>query len=282
MMDRKRQVIEVAHVLFIEKGYLATSIQDILDKSKISKGTFYNYFSSKKELLMTIFEMIKNETKKRRVDILAGRSTSDKEAFIEQIAVKMKVNQENNLFALFQGVFASEDEELKKIVKSYHYEEIEWLQKRMLELYGEDILPYSLDLAVGLFGMIQNYIHFFLMVDQGMDIDKVIRYSMRRLETNVVEIQQDDDKLLEVDLLNKQFSETSLLKANKKCLIIQKISMMLKDADEEQSELLLFVQNEFSQQEPRRAVVEAILAAIANRSELQSYIQDYFEITHVD
>ncbi|MGM7636042.1 TetR/AcrR family transcriptional regulator [Bacillus sp. Hm123] len=279
MMDRKRQVIEMAHILFIEKGYSTTSIQDILDKSKISKGTFYNYFSSKKELLMTIFEMIKSETNKRRVAILAGRSTSDQEAFIEQIAVKMKVNQENNLFALFQGVFASGDEELKKVVKSHHYEEIQWLQKRMLELYGEEVLPYSLDLAVGLFGMMQNYIHFFLMVDQGMDIDKVIHYSIRRLETIVVDVKERGDQLLEVDLLNNQFSETNLLKVNKKRLIIQKINMMLKDADEEQSELLLFVQNEFSQQEPRRAIIEAVVVAIVNSVELKSYIQDYFEIS---
>ncbi|PAQ13061.1 TetR family transcriptional regulator [Bacillaceae bacterium SAOS 7] len=278
MMDRKRQVIEMAHILFIEKGYVTTSIQDILDKSKISKGTFYNYFSSKKELLMTIFETIKNETNKRRVAILAGRSTSDKEAFMEQIAVKMKVNQENNLFALFQGVFASEDEELKKVVKSHHYEEIQWLQKRMLELYGEEVLPYSLDLAVGLFGMMQNYIHFFLMVDQGMDIDKVIRYSIRRLETIVADVKECGDQLLEVDLLNNQFSETSLLKANKKRLIIQKINVMLKGADAEQRELLLFVQNEFSQHEPRRAIIESIVVAITNHSELKSYIQDYFEI----
>ncbi|OZI12280.1 TetR family transcriptional regulator [Bacillaceae bacterium SAS-127] len=278
MMDRKRQVIEMAHILFIEKGYATTSIQDILDKSKISKGTFYNYFSSKKELLMTIFETIKNETNKRRVAILAGRSTSDKEAFMEQIAVKMKVNQENNLFALFQGVFASEDEELKKVVKSHHYEEIQWLQKRMLELYGEEVLPYSLDLAVGLFGMMQNYIHFFLMVDQGMDIDKVIRYSIRRLETIVADVKECGDQLLEGDLLNNQFSETSLLKANKKRLIIQKINVMLKGADAEQRELLLFVQNEFSQHEPRRAIIESIVVAITNHSELKSYIQDYFEI----
>lgn len=278
MIDRKRQVIEMAHILFIEKGYVTTSIQDILDKSKISKGTFYNYFSSKKELLMTIFETIKNETNKRRVAILAGRSTSDKEAFMEQIAVKMKVNQENNLFALFQGVFASEDEELKKVVKSHHYEEIQWLQKRMLELHGEEVLPYSLDLAVGLFGMMQNYIHFFLMVDQGMDIDKVIRYSIRRLETIVADVKECGDQLLEVDLLNNQLSETSLLKANKKRLIIQKVNVMLKGADEEQRELLLFVQNEFSQHEPRRAIIESIVVAITNHSELKSYIQDYFEI----
>ena len=56
MNDRKQHVIKMAHQLFIEKGFQATSIQDILDYSGISKGTFYNYFSSKSELLIAIFK----------------------------------------------------------------------------------------------------------------------------------------------------------------------------------------------------------------------------------
>ena len=42
MNDRKLHVVNMAHQLFIEKGFQATSIQDILDYSGISKGTFYN------------------------------------------------------------------------------------------------------------------------------------------------------------------------------------------------------------------------------------------------
>ena len=58
MKDRKLHVIKMSHQLFIEKGFLATSIQDILNYSGISKGTFYNYFSSKNELLMELFKSI--------------------------------------------------------------------------------------------------------------------------------------------------------------------------------------------------------------------------------
>ena len=61
MNDRKQHVINKAHQLFIDKGFQATSIQDILDYSGISKGTFYNYFSSKNELLIAIFT---NQNKK--------------------------------------------------------------------------------------------------------------------------------------------------------------------------------------------------------------------------
>lgn len=44
MNKRKMHVIDTARELFIKHGYHATSIQDILEASGISKGSFYNYF----------------------------------------------------------------------------------------------------------------------------------------------------------------------------------------------------------------------------------------------
>ena len=66
MNDRKQHVIKMAHQLFIERGFQNTSIQDILEYSGISKGTFYNYFSSKNELLIALFKEIFKRIKKER------------------------------------------------------------------------------------------------------------------------------------------------------------------------------------------------------------------------
>ncbi len=46
MIDRKQHVVNMAHPLFINKGVQSTSVQDILEYSGISKGTFFTYFSS--------------------------------------------------------------------------------------------------------------------------------------------------------------------------------------------------------------------------------------------
>ncbi|AKN34159.1 TetR family transcriptional regulator [Clostridium carboxidivorans P7] len=46
----KQNLIETAAKLFLKKGYSNTGINDILQEAKISKGSFYFYFSSKKEL----------------------------------------------------------------------------------------------------------------------------------------------------------------------------------------------------------------------------------------
>jgi len=50
----RARIIDAAEKLFAEKGYAATSVQDILDMLHISKGGFYHYFDTKMELLSEV------------------------------------------------------------------------------------------------------------------------------------------------------------------------------------------------------------------------------------
>ena len=51
---RKAAIIQAAEQLFYTKGYENTSIQDVLDALKLSKGGFYHHFESKLSLLDAI------------------------------------------------------------------------------------------------------------------------------------------------------------------------------------------------------------------------------------
>ncbi len=44
--ERKKELIKAARSVFIEKGYVHTSMQDIMDKAEISRGAFYSYFDN--------------------------------------------------------------------------------------------------------------------------------------------------------------------------------------------------------------------------------------------
>jgi AcrR family transcriptional regulator len=50
----KEKILKVALELFAKKGYHATSISQIAQKAKISKGLMYNYFKNKEKLLKTV------------------------------------------------------------------------------------------------------------------------------------------------------------------------------------------------------------------------------------
>ena len=53
-MTRKEQIVLNSLKLFSLKGYLSTSLDDILQNSQISKGGFYNYFKSKEDLFHAV------------------------------------------------------------------------------------------------------------------------------------------------------------------------------------------------------------------------------------
>lgn len=55
--ERKRELLDISSKLFAEKGIDEISVNDIIKKANVAKGTFYHYFQSKQELI----EQIMNE-----------------------------------------------------------------------------------------------------------------------------------------------------------------------------------------------------------------------------
>jgi AcrR family transcriptional regulator len=53
-VDRRMQIISVAARLFVERGYRATSLQDVADVLGVTRPALYYYFTSKEELLYAI------------------------------------------------------------------------------------------------------------------------------------------------------------------------------------------------------------------------------------
>lgn len=73
---RKDSILKTAERLFFEKGYDETSIQDILDALKISKGGFYHYFDSKIALLEEICRQRSGrEIEHIRAELFSGKYT---------------------------------------------------------------------------------------------------------------------------------------------------------------------------------------------------------------
>ena len=54
--QRQRDILKTALKLFSQKGYYATSIDDITREAGISKGLIYNYFKSKEEIFFELAE----------------------------------------------------------------------------------------------------------------------------------------------------------------------------------------------------------------------------------
>lgn len=79
----KQKIIQESILLFENKGFNATSIQDIVDALNVTKGTFYYYFSSKEQLLMTIHHEYIEDLLNRQ-QIILGSNLSYREK-LEQV-----------------------------------------------------------------------------------------------------------------------------------------------------------------------------------------------------
>jgi AcrR family transcriptional regulator len=56
-IQRKRgEIINAATQIFAQKGYASATTKDIADQADIGEGTLYNYFPSKREILLAIMD----------------------------------------------------------------------------------------------------------------------------------------------------------------------------------------------------------------------------------
>ena len=109
MNKTKRKIFETSMKLFAEKGYDATSIEEITATVGVAKGTLYYHFSSKEEIFNFLVEegmkLLKNsiEIKTSNLD-----NSIDKLKAIILIQIKITIKYENFISMLLSQIWGQE------------------------------------------------------------------------------------------------------------------------------------------------------------------------------
>ena len=289
MNDRKQHVIKMAHQLFIERGFQATSIQDILEYSGISKGTFYNYFSSKNELLIALFKALYGSMETSRDELLIGQDRADLTIFIKQIELQMNTNKKNKLITLFEEVFVSNDEDLKQFLKQGQKRMIQWVFTRFLELFGEEKRPYLLDGAIMFLGILHHNVKYYSIANgSSVDISPVVHYSVHRIVTLVNDAANTREQLNKPEQMKTWLPDVSQTEEIFKEKLYQSIATLkngLNESEIRSIELLDFIQDEFlHSKKSREFLIESVLCSLKDDknldqqtvASLDELIKDYF------
>ena len=77
--DKRSRLVEAARAVFAEKGYASTRVADIAERAAVGKGTVYEYFSSKEELLFAVFESINAQISTRIDSAFAAGGSSEQQ-----------------------------------------------------------------------------------------------------------------------------------------------------------------------------------------------------------
>jgi len=109
MNRTKRKIFNVAMKLFSEKGYDATSVEEITAITGIAKGTLYYHFTSKEEIFNFLVEegmkLLKNSIE---IKISKCDNVKDKIKAVMLIQVKAIVKYESVLTMIFSQMYGTE------------------------------------------------------------------------------------------------------------------------------------------------------------------------------
>lgn len=131
--ERRNEILDTAETLFYTKGYTKTTINDILQKIGIAKGTFYYYFKSKEEVMYAIIHRIVDQ------DIEVAK----------QIAQKKEMNVHEKLLQILlsQGQNGAEHDQKRELVTQFeqpgneiiHHQTLVIIIKRLSPVLAEVI-----------------------------------------------------------------------------------------------------------------------------------------------
>lgn len=276
MNPKKQNIVTAAYNLFITKGYNASSIQDILDEAGVSKGTFYNYFTSKTQCLIAIMESIGDELSQMRMAAAAGKPANDPQVLADQLSIRIELAQKKNLFSLYESIFYSQDAELKEFAKFTYLKELDWIASRIADVFGQEAKPYALDNAASLHGSIQQLFQLWKVTSNEMvPTDKLASFVVRRLEVSIAhQIASKDRFIQEVTFHSKKQVENLSLQA----LGAQfEAYSRTSSVDETIIELTSFLGDELQAVKPRKVVIESVLTTISDKTSHDSELQALLE-----
>lgn len=90
--NTRGKIVSAAWKLFYEQGYEDTTVEEIIDLSKTSKGSFYHYFDGKDALLSTLSTIFDEKYEELMEQLTDEMSAMDQLLFLNQELFRMIEN----------------------------------------------------------------------------------------------------------------------------------------------------------------------------------------------
>jgi AcrR family transcriptional regulator len=135
MSAARERLLESAKILFSQKGYYATSVEDIVESAGLSKGAFYFYFKSKEELFKSLVEEMHLNIVKRLENFLE-RELPLEDALIEHAKVFLEdIYQNRHIAQIFLFQLVGTNEEFREL----YYTKVSHLRELLTKMVDRAI-----------------------------------------------------------------------------------------------------------------------------------------------
>lgn len=109
--DRRSELLDCAQTLFMERGYEATTINDIMASAQVSKGGFYHHFAAKEALLEALATRMADDSLRELGAILDAPNLDAVTRLNGLLAGsrRLKAESASTILAVFAAIFRPEN-----------------------------------------------------------------------------------------------------------------------------------------------------------------------------
>jgi AcrR family transcriptional regulator len=175
MSSARERLLESAKILFSQKGYYATSVEDIVASAGLSKGAFYFYFKSKEELFKSLVEEMHLNIVKRLENFLE-RELPLEDALIEHAKVFLEdIYQNRHIAQIFLFQLMGTNEEFREL----YYTKVSHLRELLTKMVDRaiqrgEITYKNAENTVNLYaGFLRTLVLEYVFKEKEPDLEKV-------------------------------------------------------------------------------------------------------------
>lgn len=272
MVAKQILIMEEAVKLFAEKGYYATSVQEIVEKCEIAKGSFYHYFQSKEELLISIFKYYHELISASVFALEENPHLNSKEKFMKQLYVQIEAMTKHTVFIqmFIREQMLGISKELDEFLNQMEKESICWFQEKVIALFPELPKEYYADCTLLLDILFKGYLATLIRVPSAFDKNSLPEFIYNRLKSIVVGFEKTKDFLLD----SPPICNCMISRNPKKEIegILKQIMQAEKDPSR-RLDVYRVIQQEILKENPNAIILESLVLMIERDEEKTFFTQ---------
>lgn len=273
-MEKRKLIMEKAMELFAEQGFRATSVQEITERSGISKGAFYLSFKSKDELIMALIHKFLQEFI-TGIDQVVSEGASDQllynfyeyhfERFLKQSGFAKIFMKEQVHFL---------DEEFITQISGYNERMQELILTMLEKVYGEKVLENKYDLVYTILGLMKSYMEILLLTDLPFDAKQLAESLVEK--THILAKHTSRPAITEDVYVMLKGSQGTSITMERVYAILDETIASLEESVEKES--ILMLKNELMNPSLHQAVIKGLLKNIEAHPQCKraTYVLQYY------
>ncbi|MDR0269307.1 TetR/AcrR family transcriptional regulator [Paenibacillus sp.] len=293
LTDKKKQILKTALQLFSTKGISSTSMQEIAEYCGMSKGSLYLHFKSKEELEQSIYLYCEGMIRDSVVQVEQEHLLTPKEQLHKQLEVLLNRLEELREFAIMQlhdQHMGGKKPAISQCLREKHIHAFNWFHNKLVEIYGEDISPYTMDLTMFMTGMLTGYIRSLMIPGLPLNIRKMAEHLIRLLDDVVASTLRESREPLISTQVWTQWVDKYMVNPDKPrhpLVVTKQMKDQLKDIAMDESsrefafESIQIMEKELLDIEPRKAILIGMMSnleQIPELSPLSGELKDIYQL----